>query len=49
MSMQNKEVGALDEHIPLEDFSAVQMDISFYAPYLLSGLQTFNDDKIGFL
>lgn len=48
ISMQNKEVGALDEHMPLEDFSGQQLDIRFYAPYLLSGLQTFNDDKVGF-
>lgn len=48
VSMQNKEVGALDEHVPLEEFSGQPMDVRFYAPYLLSGLQTFGEDKIGF-
>lgn len=48
VSMQNKEVGALDEHVPLENFVGQPLDVRFYAPYLLSGLQTFGDDKIGF-
>lgn len=48
VSMQNKEVGALDEHVPLEDFDGQQLDVRFYAPYLLSGLQTFGDDKVDF-
>lgn len=48
VSMQNKEVGALDEHVPLENFSGQPLDVRFYAPYLLSGLQTFGEDKIGF-
>lgn len=48
ISMQNKEVGALDEHLPLEEFSGEHLDIRFYAPYLLSGLQTFNGEKVGF-
>ncbi len=48
VSMQNKEVGALDEHVPLENFDGQQLDVRFYAPYLLSGLQTFGDDKVAF-
>ena len=48
VSMQNKEVGALDEHVALEQFNGQKMDVRFYAPYLLSGLQTFNDDKLQF-
>lgn len=46
--MQNKEVGTLDEHMPLEGFAGQDLDIRFYAPYLLSGLQTFVDEKINF-
>jgi DNA polymerase-3 subunit beta len=48
ISMQNKEVGALDEHIALENFDGQTLDVRFYAPYLLSGLQTFGDDKLDF-
>lgn len=48
VSMQNKEVGALDEQMPLEDFSGQPLDIKFYAPYLLSGIQTFHDEKLSF-
>ncbi|MEX0849369.1 MAG: DNA polymerase III subunit beta [Candidatus Dependentiae bacterium] len=48
ISMQNKEVGALDEHVALENFSGQALDVRFYAPYLLSGLQTFGDDKLDF-
>lgn len=46
--MQNKEVGKLEELIPLDVFTGDKMDIRFYAPYLLSGLQAFNEDNITF-
>ena len=45
VSMQNKEVGKLQEALPLHDFSGAKLDVRFYAPYLLSGLQAFSDDK----
>ena len=48
VSMQNKEVGKLEEHVPLDDFEGSSLDIRFYAPYLLNGLQVFSGDKIGF-
>jgi DNA polymerase-3 subunit beta len=48
ISMKNKEVGALDEHIQLEQFSGNPLEIRFYAPYLLSGLQTFTNEKLSF-
>lgn len=46
--MQNKEVGTLQEQIPLESFDGAQLDIRFYAPYLLSGLQVFPHEQIHF-
>jgi len=49
VSMQNKEVGKLEEDVPLNDFSGDKLDIRFYAPYLLNGLQVFPEEKIGFL
>lgn len=48
VSMQNKEVGKLEENVPLHDFQGQEMDIRFYAPYLLNGLQVFPEEKIGF-
>lgn len=46
VSMENKEVGRLNEELPLNEFAGSQMDIRFYAPYLLSGLQAFDDQEV---
>ncbi len=48
VSMQNKEVGSLAERLTLEQFEGESLDIRFYAPYLLSGLQAFSDEKLKF-
>jgi DNA polymerase III subunit beta len=49
VSLQNKEVGTLDEQVPLTTFSAYNnIDIRFYAPYLLSGVQAFSENTITF-
>jgi DNA polymerase-3 subunit beta len=48
VSMQNKEVGKLEEELPLNEFQGENLDIRFYAPYLLNGLQVFNDDALTF-
>lgn len=48
VSMHNKEVGKLEEILPLQQFQGARLDIRFYAPYLLSGLQAFSDDKVHF-
>jgi len=48
VSMQNKEVGKLEEDIRLEKFSGQNMDIRFYSPYLLNGMQVFPDEKVAF-
>ncbi len=48
VSMHNKEVGKLEEEMPLAKFDGDTMDIRFYAPYLLNGLQIFPDDQISF-
>ncbi len=48
VSMQNKEVGKLDEEVPLTNFKGDTLDMRFYAPYLLSGLQVFGEDKVQF-
>lgn len=46
--MQNKEVGSLQEEIPLHEFEGAKLDIRFYAPYLLSGLQVFPHEQVTF-
>lgn len=48
VAMDNKEVGHLKEEIPLELFDGESLDVRFYAPYLLSGLQAFAEDKVAF-
>lgn len=47
-SMHNKEVGKLEEALPLETFTGENFGIRFYSPYLLNGLQVFEDEKITF-
>jgi DNA polymerase-3 subunit beta len=48
VSMRNKEVGQLNEEVPLQNFKGATVDVRFYAPYLLSGLQVFPEDTIKF-
>ncbi len=46
VSMHNHEVGSLSEEINLVDFDGPEVNMRFYAPYLLSGLQVLCDDTI---
>lgn len=48
VSMQNKEVGKLEEELAINGYSGDAMDMRFYAPYLLNGLQVFNEDSLQF-
>jgi len=48
VSMHNKEVGKLEEEVPLARFDGNAMDIRFYAPYLLNGLQVFPEEQVTF-
>jgi len=48
VSMLNKDVGHLEEEVPLTQFQGARLEIRFYAPYLLSGLQVFPRDMITF-
>jgi len=48
VSLQNKEVGALDEQLPFGGSDKTQVDIRLYTPYLLNGIQAFQDDKLTF-
>ena len=46
--MHNKEVGKLEEELPMKGFTGATLDVRFYAPYLLSGLQAFSDEQLTF-
>lgn len=48
VSMNNKEVGTLDEELAITGYTGENLDIRFYAPYVLNGLQAFNDATITF-
>ena len=48
ISILNKEVGAMQERIELKNFSSNSIEIRFYAPYLLNGLQVFEDENLHF-
>ena len=48
VSITNKEVGKLDEQVALALFEGGEMNMRFYAPYLLNGLQAFSQDYLTF-
>lgn len=48
VSMQNKEVGALEEALVLETYEGAHVESRFYSPYLLNGLQVFPDEQVNF-
>jgi DNA polymerase III subunit beta len=48
ISLENKEVGTLKEELPLNKFKGAHLDLRFYAPYLLNGLQSFQEKEVNF-
>lgn len=46
VSIQNKDVGKLQEDIALDAFKGNEIALRFYAPYLLNGMNAFSDDKV---
>jgi len=48
VSLHNKEVGKLDESLPLQKFEGNSVESHFYSPYLLNGLQVFPDENVQF-
>lgn len=48
VSLQNKEVGNFNEKIPVQCTTPLALDIRFYAPYILSGLQSLEESAITF-
>ena len=47
VSIHNKEVGRLEEELPVHGFKG-EMGVRFYAPYLLSGVQALDDETVQF-
>ena len=43
VSMNNKEVGNLDEELSINSAEDLNLDTRFYSPYLLNGLHAFNE------
>jgi DNA polymerase-3 subunit beta len=48
VSMQNKEVGKLEEELLLEGYEQDDLEVRFYAPYLLNGIQALPEEKSRF-
>jgi len=48
VSLHNKEVGKLEEAVPLHEYSGDAIKSKFYSPYLLNGLQAFPDKNVEF-
>jgi DNA polymerase-3 subunit beta len=48
ISLQNKEVGKLDESIVMKNFDGENVQSKFYSPYLLNGLSVFPDKDVSF-
>jgi len=48
VAIHNKEVGKLQETLQLNESTKVPLSIRFYAPYLLSGLQSLPGDEVVF-
>ena len=49
VNLQNKEVGNLSESLKLKNFNGDSIEGKYYSPYLLSGLQVFDENDISFL
>lgn len=45
VSMKNTDIGNLNETLSLSGFNAEALELRFYSPYLLQGLQSFSEDE----
>lgn len=48
VSFNNKGIGTLDEQLLLPSYSGSELEIRFYAPYLLEGLNVISDQQVTF-
>ncbi len=48
VSLHNKEVGKIEESLPLKEYEGDNIQSKFYSPYLLNGLQVFPEENVKF-
>lgn len=46
VSMKNTDVGNLEETLSLDNYASDKLEMRFYSPYLLQGLQAFDDEQV---
>jgi DNA polymerase III subunit beta len=46
VSLKNTDVGNLEETLPINNFVSEKLEMRFYSPYLLQGLQSFDDENV---
>lgn len=46
VSMKNTDIGNLEETLSIDNFDSEKLEMRFYSPYLLQGLQSFEDDTL---
>jgi DNA polymerase III sliding clamp (beta) subunit (PCNA family) len=44
--LKNNEVGSMEETLAMEDYNAEALEMRFYSPYLLNGLQSLSGDNV---
>ena len=44
--LKNNEVGSLEETLSMQDYTADALEMKFYSPYLLNGLQSLPGDQV---
>ena len=44
--MKNNEIGNIEETLAISDYNAEKLEMRFYSPYLLQGLQSFDQDQL---
>jgi DNA polymerase-3 subunit beta len=49
INLANKEIGSLNERIPLSNFTGQGISCNFYPPYVLTALQQIDSDKANFM
>lgn len=45
VSLKNSDIGNLNETLPIKGFDAENLELRFYSPYLLQGLQSFSEEE----
>jgi DNA polymerase-3 subunit beta len=46
IKLENKEVGTLEESLPLQEFNGETLATRFYTPYVLNGLQVISEKQV---